>query len=40
MTDKASEKKTMSDKDKLAALIKLAKVNGWSLPKELDEDED
>lgn len=32
-------KKAPTDSEKLDALLKLAKQNGWTLPKEIDPDE-
>lgn len=33
-------KKALTQGDKIAALVKAAKANGWSLPDGLDDDED
>jgi len=35
-----ASKKTLTQGDKIAALVKAAKANGWTLPDGLDDDED
>jgi|JI10StandDraft_1071094.scaffolds.fasta_scaffold57123_9 hypothetical protein len=37
MTTAKKDAKKLTDAEKLAALIELAKANGWTIPKELED---